>query len=55
MKENVLQNNIEKLLTKYIKEYVRCDNCKKMDTYLDVDKKMRITNKFCNNCKSFRY
>jgi len=47
-------NQIETVLKKYIKNYVRCDNCKRFDTLLTRDSQTRLYNLVCNYCGAGR-
>ena len=53
-KAKVTQTSIEKVLTKYINDYVRCSNCKSFKTILKKDQSTRLLQKFCENCKSVK-
>ena len=53
-KAKVTQTSIEKVLTKYINDYVRCPNCKSFKTILKKDQSTRLLQKFCENCKSVK-
>ena len=53
-KAKVSQTSIEKVLTKYINDYVRCPNCKSFKTILKKDQSTRLLQKFCENCKSVK-
>jgi translation initiation factor 2 subunit 2 len=47
-------NNVENLFKKYISEYVQCQLCRRQNTELIKDEKMRLWNLHCNSCKSNR-
>ena len=51
-KSKVTQSSLQKLLTKYINDYVRCPNCKSFNTILKKDQSTRLQQIFCENCKS---
>ena len=53
-KAKITQTSIEKVLTKYINDYVRCPNCKSFKTILKKDQSTRLLQKFCENCKSVK-
>lgn len=46
--------NVENLFKKYITEYVQCQLCRRQNTELVRDEKMRLWNLHCNSCKSNR-
>lgn len=50
---NTLQ--IESVLLKYIRTYVRCNSCGALDTRLEKDQEKRLFKIACNNCTSERY
>lgn len=43
-----------RLIRKYIEDYVRCINCKGLDTKIDRDEKSRLFYLNCNKCHSSR-
>ena len=51
-KSRVTQSNLQKVLTKYINDYVRCPNCKSFDTVIKRDQSARLQLLSCLNCKS---
>lgn len=51
-KARVSQTSLQKVLTKYINDYVRCPNCKSFKTILKKDQSTRLQQIFCENCKS---
>ena len=51
-KSRVTQSNLQKVLTKYINDYVRCPNCKSFDTVIKRDQSARLQLLSCSNCKS---
>ena len=51
-KAKVTQISLQKVLTKYINDYVRCPNCKSFKTILKKDPSTRVQQIFCENCKS---
>jgi translation initiation factor 2 subunit 2 len=51
-KAKVTQISLQKVLTKYINDYVRCPNCKSFKTILKKDPSTRLQQIFCENCKS---
>ena len=51
-KAKVTQISLQKVLTKYINDYVRCPNCKSFKTILKKDQSTRLQQIFCENCKS---
>ena len=53
-KAKVSQTSIEKVLTKYINDYVRCPNCKSFKTILKKDQSTRLLQKYCENCQSVK-
>ena len=53
-KARITQTAIEKVLTKYITDYVRCPNCKSFKTILKKDQSTRLLQKFCENCQSVK-
>ena len=53
-KARITQTAIEKVLTKYINDYVRCPNCKSFKTILKKDQSTRLLQKFCENCQSVK-
>ena len=53
-KAKVSQTSIEKVLTKYINDYVRCPNCKSIKTILKKDQSTRLLQKYCQNCQSVK-
>jgi translation initiation factor 2 subunit 2 len=46
--------NVENLFKKYITEYVQCQLCRRQNTELIKDEKMRLWILHCNSCKSNR-
>ena len=42
IKAIVTQSNLQKVLTKYINDYVRCPNCKSFNTIIKKDQSTRI-------------
>eukprot|EP01068_Selenidium_serpulae_P009830 Selendium_serpulae@DN5332_c0_g1_i1.p2 len=54
LKGRFVQKDIEKLLRKYIKEYVRCRMCKSPETSLERDPRTRLHTISCSACKSNR-
>ena len=55
MIKNILQQkNVENMFRKYITEFVQCHICKRQNTELVKDDKMRLWTLQCNNCKSSR-
>ena len=53
-KARITQTVIEKVLTKYINDYVRCPNCKSFKTILKRDQSTRLLQKYCENCKGVK-
>ena len=51
-KAKVTQISLQKVLTKYINDYVRCPNCKSFNTILKKDQSTRLQQIFCESCKS---
>ena len=51
-KAKVTQSSLQKVLTKYINDYVRCPNCKSFNTIIKRDQSARLQQIFCENCKS---
>ena len=51
-KAKVTQISLQKVLTKYINDYVRCPNCKSFKTILKKDQSTRLQQIFCESCKS---
>jgi len=51
-KSRVTQSNLQKVLTKYINDYVRCPNCKSFETVIKRDQSARLQLLSCLNCKS---
>ncbi len=51
-KARVPQSSLQKVLTKYINDYVRCPNCKSFKTIIKRDQSARLQQIFCENCKS---
>jgi len=47
-------NKIETLISKYVKEYVRCPNCKSFDTALNKNNNTRLLMLECNFCNTKR-
>ena len=47
-------SNVENLFKKYITDYVQCQLCRRQNTELIKDEKMRLWNLHCNSCKSNR-
>ncbi len=47
-------NKIETLISKYVKEYVRCPNCKSFDTVLNKNNNTRLLMLECNFCNTKR-
>jgi translation initiation factor 2 subunit 2 len=45
-------SHIEKIVRNYITQYVLCQGCKSMDTFIDKDKATRLTFLRCNVCQS---
>lgn len=45
-------SNIEKIVRNYISQYVLCQGCKSMDTFIDKDKTTRLTFLRCNICQA---
>jgi translation initiation factor 2 beta subunit (eIF-2beta)/eIF-5 len=43
-----------RLIRKYIEDYVRCINCKGLDTKIERDEKSRLFYLHCNKCQSAR-
>jgi translation initiation factor 2 subunit 2 len=54
MKTKIMAKNIENLLRKYIEEYVRCANCKGIDTDLVKDPTTRLHFIQCKRCLANR-
>lgn len=53
--KNILQaKQIENLFRKYIIEFVQCQICKRQNTELVKDEKMRLWTLQCKNCKCSR-
>ena len=53
--KNVLtQKNVENLFRKYISEFVQCQLCRRQNTELVKDEKMRLWNIHCLSCQSTR-
>jgi translation initiation factor 2 subunit 2 len=50
----VQQKQIENLFRKYITEYVQCQICKRQNTELVKDEKMRLWTLVCRDCKCKR-
>ena len=42
IKAIVTQSNLQKVLTKYINDYVRCPNCKSFNTIIKKDQSTRL-------------
>lgn len=51
-KAKITQSSLQKVLTKYINDYVRCPNCKSFNTIIKRDQSARLQQIFCENCKS---
>ena len=51
-KAKITQSALQKVLTKYINDYVRCPNCKSFKTIIRRDQSARLQQIFCENCKS---
>ena len=51
-KSRVTQSNVQKVLTKYISDYVRCPNCKSFNTVIKRDQSARLQLLSCLDCKS---
>ena len=51
-KAKITQSALQKVLTKYINDYVRCPNCKSLKTIIRRDQSARLQQIFCENCKS---
>lgn len=47
------QSQVERLISKYIKEYVKCQQCRSGKT--DLFKKDRVWCMLCNSCNSMTY
>jgi len=45
-------SQIQKIATNYITQYVLCQGCKSMDTFIDKDKTTRLTFLRCNVCQA---
>jgi translation initiation factor 2 subunit 2 len=45
-------SHIEKIVRNYITQYVLCQGCKSMDTFIDKDKATRLTFLRCNVCQA---
>ena len=52
IKTRVSQANLQKVLTKYINDYVRCPNCKSFNTIIKKDQSTRLQQIYCEKCKS---
>ena len=52
IKARVTQSNLQKVLTKYINDYVRCPNCKSFNTIIKKDQSTRLQQIYCEKCKS---
>jgi len=52
MKGRYQSTRIETLITKYSKEFVRCPNCKSMNTSMNKENKIQTLD--CNNCKNIK-
>ena len=52
IKTRVTQSNLQKVLTKYINDYVRCPNCKSFNTIIKKDQSTRLQQIYCEKCKS---
>jgi translation initiation factor 2 subunit 2 len=50
----IQQKQIENLFRKYITEYVQCQICKRQNTELVKDEKMRLWTLACRDCKCKR-
>lgn len=50
----IQQKQIENLFRKYITEYVQCQICKRQNTELVKDEKMRLWTLVCRDCKCKR-
>ena len=48
------QKNVENQFKKYIVEFVQCQLCRRQNTELVKDDKMRLWTIHCNSCKSNR-
>lgn len=46
------QTTIEKTLSKYVNDYVRCPNCKSVKTIIKKDQSTRLPQIYCENCKT---
>ena len=51
-KAKVTQSSLQKVLTKYINDYVRCPNCKSFKTIIKRDQSTRLQQIYCESCKS---
>ena len=54
IKSRVTQSNLQKVLTKYINDYVRCPNCKSFNTIIKKDQSTRLQQIYCEKCKSVK-
>ncbi len=55
LKYKLNNTQVENMIRKYIKDYVKCDLCKSMNTELTRDKHDRLEVLECQNCKSTKF
>lgn len=55
MRGRVKTDQIESLIIKYVRAYVKCSQCSSITTTLKRDSSTRLTYVSCNNCNSNRY
>lgn len=48
------QQNVERLVQKYVMEYVQCHSCKNVSSVFEKDKKRRTWNIICSICHADR-
>lgn len=53
--QNAKIHTFEKLLDKYVEEYVKCRACGKIQTDLEKEPQTRLLKIVCRNCKAHRY
>ena len=54
LKGKVSQSNLEKIISKYINDYVRCPNCKLFNTVIKKDQSTRLQQIYCEDCKTVK-
>ena len=54
LKGRVTQSTLQKIISKYINDYVRCPNCKSFNTVIKKDQSTRLQQIYCEDCKTVK-